>query len=131
MSQRSTPNRRLAPRHARVEDHGIVHARLRRGSSVTIVDASAGGILIETTDRLLPGAAVELQMQTPTTHASMRGRVLRSAVVRVRPSSVSYRGAIAFDRHLPWLSNEVGHGVPGTERRVVESERAEVTRLVV
>jgi hypothetical protein len=53
-------------------------------------------------------AAVELQVETGTDRASVRGRVLRSAVVRVRPTWVCYRGAIAFDRHLPWFVDERG-----------------------
>ena len=35
--------------------------------------------------------------------AGVKGRVLRCTIVRVYASSVCYRGAIAFDRDLPWF----------------------------
>src|SRR5471032_2072338 len=82
------PDRRGPRRLDAIQAHGIV---------------SAGGALIETSHRLLPGTSVELQVATGTERASIRGQVLRCAVVRVRPTWVCYRGAIAFDRHLPWF----------------------------
>jgi hypothetical protein len=83
--------------------HGIVSASVRPGHRARVIDVSAGGALIETSHRLLPGASVELQVETGTDRASVRGQVLRCAVVRVRPTWVCYRGAIAFERHLPWF----------------------------
>lgn len=85
------------------EAHGIVSACVRPGHHARLIDVSAGGALIETSHRLLPGASVELQVATGTDRTSVRGHVLRCAVVRVRPTWVCYRGAIAFDRHLPWF----------------------------
>jgi hypothetical protein len=90
-------------RRYRVEDHGIVSTRVRPGHHARLIDVSAGGALIETSHRLLPGAAVELQIEAQDRCAIVPGRVLRSAVVRVRPTFVCYQGAIGFDRHLPWL----------------------------
>jgi hypothetical protein len=46
-----------------------------------------------------------LQMRTKNDRISMRGRVVRCAVVRLRPG-VCYRGAIAFDQYLPWFVDE-------------------------
>ena len=84
-------------------DHGIVSACVRPGHRARLVDVSAGGALIETNHRLLPGTSVELQVATGTDRASIHGQVLRCVVVRVRPTWVCYRGAIAFDRHLLWF----------------------------
>jgi hypothetical protein len=86
-----------------VEEHRIVSACVRPGHRARLIDVSAGGALIETNHRLLPGTSVELQVQTGTERATVRGQVLRCSVVRVRPTWVCYRGAIAFDRHLPWF----------------------------
>jgi hypothetical protein len=86
--------------------HGIVSACVRPGHRARLIDVSAGGALIETGHRLLPGTSVELQVQTGTDRASVCGQVLRCVVVRVRPTWVCYRGAIAFDRHLPWFVDE-------------------------
>ena len=101
-------DRRDARRLETFEGHRIVSACVRPGHRARLIDVSAGGALIETTHRLLPGSSVELQVDTGTDRASVRGRVLRCAVVRVRPTWVCYRGAIAFDRHLPWFVDQHG-----------------------
>ena len=93
-------DRRTSPRTG-IEEHGIVSARVRPGHRVAVIDVSAGGALIEGANRLLPGAAVDLQIETVHRRTALRGRVLRSAVIRLRSSSVCYRAAIAFDRQLP------------------------------
>jgi hypothetical protein len=69
-----------------------------------LINISAGGALVETHRRLLPGASVELLVERHRYRASVRGRVLRSAVARVRPSTIWYRSAIGFDRYLPWFT---------------------------
>jgi hypothetical protein len=100
------PDRRSARRREAFEEHRIVSACVRPGHAARLIDVSAGGALIETGHRLLPGTSVELQVETGTDRANLRGRVLRCAVVRLRPTWVCYRGAIAFDRHLPWFVDE-------------------------
>lgn len=129
----SHPNvdRRETRRCRRLEEHGVVATRVRPGHDARLIDVSAGGALIETNHRLLPGASVELQMETGNRQVSVRGRVLRCAVVRVRPTWVCYRGAIEFDRHLPWVVEEGGYGVPGSDRRAARLARADVTREVL
>jgi hypothetical protein len=63
----------------------------------------------------------------------VRGRVLRCAVCRLGASSVCYRGAIVFDRHLPWFEDDAGngYGVPSSERRPGGPRRADATPQVV
>lgn len=126
-------DRRHASRRSRVEDHGIVALRIRPGYHALVIDVSDGGALIETAHRLLPGTAVELMMETSTNKTAVRGRVLRSAIASVRPSSVSYRGAIGFDRALAWYSddNGDGHRTPGGEKRPGTGFRADATPQVV
>jgi hypothetical protein len=101
-----SPDRRSARRLEAFEEHRIVSACVRPGHRARLIDVSAGGALIETSLRLLPGTSVELQVETGTDRANVRGHVLRCAVVRLRPTWVCYRGAIAFDRHLPWYVEE-------------------------
>lgn len=101
-----TPDRRVMRRLEAFEEHRIVSASVRPGHRARLIDVSAAGALIETSHRLLPGTSVELQVETVSDRASVRGQVLRCAVVRVRPTWVCYRGAIAFDRHLPWFVDE-------------------------
>ena len=88
-------------RRAGITEHGITSARVRPGHPVTVIDISAGGTSIEMSKRLLPGAAVDMQFETTHRRTSLRGRVLRCAVTRLRPTAVSYRAAIAFDRQWP------------------------------
>jgi hypothetical protein len=123
-------NRRSTRRRRGVEDHGIVAARVRPGHEVSVVDVSAGGALLESARRLLPGTSVELQLQTANHRADIRGRVLRCAVVSLRSSAVSYRGVVVFDRYLPWFVDEdsTGYGVPSAERRAGRPARAAATQ---
>jgi hypothetical protein len=123
-------DRRCNKRRATVQDHGIVRARVRPGHVVALIDVSAGGALVETDHRLLPGTCVELHVERENRSASMRGRVVRCAVARVRPAAVSYRGAIAFDRHLPWFEDD-GYDVPSVEKRTATPFRANATPEVV
>src|SRR5262245_31328387 len=122
-----TSDRRVNRRHRRVQEHGIVRARVRPGHAVTLLDVSAGGALVETEYRLLPGTSVELQVETESKSACMRGRVMRCAVARVRPDSTCYRGAIAFDRYLPWFGDGDGYDVPNIEKRPGTPFRADAT----
>src|SRR4051812_39555062 len=89
------PDRRGARRFEAFEEHRIVSASVRPGHRARVIDVSAGGALIETSLRLLPGSAVELQVDTGSDRANVRGHVLRCTVVRLRPTWVCYRGAIA------------------------------------
>jgi hypothetical protein len=111
--------RRAAPRRRGVVEHGIASARVRPGTDADIIDVSAGGALIESAHRMLPGAPIELQLAAGGRREAIRGRVVRCSVARLRAVGVWYRGAIRFDRQLPWLVEEEGsgYGVPGSEMR--------------
>jgi hypothetical protein len=114
---------RRAFRRAGASEHGIVSARVRLGYRVAVVDASAGGALIEISKRLLPGSTVDLQVETARGRAMVPGRVVRCAIARLRSNSVSYRAAIAFDRHCSALVDHdrnvcASDGHPATDERV-------------
>jgi len=111
MSERA-PDRRNTPRHRGAETHGIVSARVRPGHLATLLDVSAGGALIETAYRLLPGTFVELHVETAQGRTCIRGHVLRCAVVGVCSTLICYRGAIGFEGRLPWLMTDTGKPVP-------------------
>jgi hypothetical protein len=126
-----TIDKRTTRRLHRVEEHGVVAARVRPGHRAHLVDVSAAGALIETSYRLLPGASVELHLETESTHTRIRGHVVRCAVVRVRPSFVHYRGAIAFDRHLPWFADERNQVPDNHDLRTMHPHRAVATPEVI
>jgi hypothetical protein len=119
-SSDETPReRRRTVRRRRIEEHGIKDARVRPGTDAVVIDVSAGGALIETRHRMLPGAAIELQLASGSGRVAVRGSVVRCSVARVRAGGIWYRGAIAFDRHLPWFveGENDGDAVPAAEMR--------------
>ncbi len=107
MKQPAVERRRMR-RLKRPDEHRITAARIRPGHIARIVDVSAVGALVESAYRLLPGASVELHVQTDIHHVRVRGEVLRASVATLRHDAVCYRGAIRFDRHLPWFVDETG-----------------------
>jgi hypothetical protein len=113
----TTPDRRRTKRFGG-HDHGIISARVRPGHEVSVLDVSAGGALVEGACRLMPGTVVELQLETDRERAAITGRVLRCAVARLRSTSVCYRGAIGFERHLAWYvdTEHVGRAFPSRTR---------------
>lgn len=125
------PDRRRSARRRHFEEHGVLSTCVRPGHRAKLIDVSADGALIETSHRLLPGMKVELHLETHTRRASIRGRVLRCAITRVRSSLVCYRGAIGFERHLGWFADEDGYPLPGHERRPGRPGRVDITPQVV
>lgn len=123
------PDRRRARRRRTIHDHGIVSARVRPGREALLLDVSAGGALVETTYRLLPGSPIELHVATNERRASVRGGVLRCEVVGVRAAGMCYRSAIGFDCLLSWFVNGEadGYGVPGAEGRSARPSRVDAT----
>jgi hypothetical protein len=88
---------------ARVAPQGgseMARARLRPGRTAQVIDLSAGGALIETDCRLLPGARVELQFGQPASQVKVAGRILRCHVALVDRERIRYRGALAFEQRL-------------------------------
>jgi PilZ domain-containing protein len=107
---RNVGERRHSRRRRGLSEHGIASARVRRGVIVSIVDVSAGGVLVETAHRLLPGMPLEIHLERGRHISTVRGRVLRCSVARVSASLVCYRGAIGFDQHLSWFAEDDGSG---------------------
>lgn len=98
--------RRAAHRQSAVHDHGIVLARIRPGREALLWNISAGGALVETLQRLAPGAPIALTFETEDRWASVRGRILRCEVSKVSATSISYVGAIEFSGGLFWLPKD-------------------------
>jgi hypothetical protein len=120
--------RRASPRKQTLEEHGIRAARVRAGRDAAVLNVSAGGMLIETLDRLLPGTTIELQLSHGDNRTEVRGRVLRSAVSCLRHARVSYRGAIVFERALASLSGVDGYAVPSSSATDRRHGREDATR---
>jgi hypothetical protein len=95
-----TGDRRASPRVSTVEHAALANGKLRPGRLAKIVDVSAGGALIETDCRLLPGVRVELQLGEPVVIHRARGRVLRCHVFLLDRERIRYRGAVEFEEPL-------------------------------
>jgi len=120
--------RRRSVRWTGVDGHGVVSAQVRPGREITIVNLSANGALVETAHRLLPGTAVDVQLETSDCRAMVRGRVVRCSVAALGSSCVRYRGAIAFDGQVSWLTADAGYELPGADARRFAAVAAGLTR---
>ena len=75
-----------------------VHAVLRPGQHVTLLNISSHAALVESDARLRPGAKTELQLAAPGARASVRGRLDRCHVAALEP--LRYRGVLIFEQVL-------------------------------
>ena len=105
-----TIERRAWPRVDTGSRSDLARGRLRPGRPAQIVDVSAGGALIETEWRLLPGTRVELHVGEPIPLYKVKALILRCHVARLDRERIRYRGALAFDEALPFVGNEDPHG---------------------
>lgn len=96
-----TRERRASARVAAVAMPGMDRARLRPGRTAHVVDLSAGGALIETDWRLLPGMRVEIQVGEPVPLFRVSGRILRCHVALLGRERIRYRGALMFEEQVP------------------------------
>ena len=95
---RAELDRRAHPRLSAHELRWLRTARLRNGASVTLIDLSVGGVLLESDDRLCPGSSLALEL-VGSSQVVVPFRVIRSQIARLREGAL-YRGACAFDRPL-------------------------------
>lgn len=88
-------------------------ATLNSGVDVELVNLSRGGAQFRTSKRMLPGLGVTLNLGTSDGRMTMKGKVMRSSMVKLSDGSLGYEVGVAFDLEL---------GTPG---RVPAQERAE------
>lgn len=71
--------------------------RLRTGDRLVLVDVAAGGALVESSRRLLPGTAVMVHLISPARVVSLRAVVVWCCVAELSPQAgVKYRGGFSF-----------------------------------
>ncbi len=93
-----------------------VSAKLATGPDIRLVDLSRGGARFECEKRLLPGAKVALRLVTPDGTLVVRGRVVRSRIVRLERGGLGYDAAIAFNETLNELLEEPNRSQPAESR---------------
>ncbi len=93
-----------------------MHAVLRPGRVVRLVNLSSGGALIEGRRPLRPGARVYLQLSTDRGSAGRDAQILRCAVASLSGSEgVHYHGALKFDEQWERVWEEFtrcGYAIP-------------------
>ncbi len=82
--------------------NGLI-GRIRPGHPVRVLDMSSCGVLIETGRRLVPGMFVELHLEVPERRQTIRAQIVRCYVGVVLPEALVFRGALDFERPLPWM----------------------------
>jgi hypothetical protein len=84
--------------------------RLRTGREMSVLDVGNGGVLVEGRVRLLPGTHLDVHVVTREGRVLVRSRVVRCWVAVLQADTVSYRGALAFDRVVDTAPN--GYAFP-------------------
>lgn len=102
-------DRRRAPRRVPAAAEPIAHVRLRGGREVAVLDLSSAGALVEGDVRLLPGTHVDVHVVTAHGRVLVRSRVARAYVAALSSERVTYRSALAFEKHV---DVSVGYAIP-------------------
>ena len=89
-------DRRAHRRHREQELRWIRSARLSAGQKVSIVDLSAGGVLLDSPIPLRPDSILTLEIGGPNFDKSVPFRVLRCQIGALLPERTIYRGACQF-----------------------------------
>jgi hypothetical protein len=102
-SEADRRERRAHVRHNSAALQAIRSSRLKHGPSVSLIDLSVGGALIEADVQLKPGTRLALEIASGSDAPSLVPmRVLRCEVATIRPEATTYRGACEFVRPLEW-----------------------------
>jgi hypothetical protein len=94
---------------------------LTTGPDIRLIDISRGGALFECSKRLVPASTVALRLVTPDGTHIVRGRVVRSRIVRLERGGLGYQAAIAFNETLQELK-EPQAPAAGDEPPVVSAD---------
>jgi hypothetical protein len=79
-------------------------AQLQTGPEVLLKDVSRSGARFQSEARLLPGLSVALKMVTPDGVVAVRGKVVRSRMIRLDRGGMGYEAAVSFSDLIPELA---------------------------
>src|SRR5262245_46894136 len=89
---------RAEPRYPAAAVPGITAMRLSPGDTVTLVNISTSGVLVEGKTRFVPGTRVTVVFEGPQAPGSVKGRIIRCQVSAIGGGgSLQYQSAIAFE----------------------------------
>jgi hypothetical protein len=94
----------------------MIHATLRPGRAIQVVDLSRTGAQIETDRGLRPGTRVHIRLVSQEQTLVLAALVLRCSVWALHPDEgIVYRGALRFDERCPLLDVASSGGARTTE----------------
>jgi hypothetical protein len=93
-----TDSKRADPRYPAAAVAAIKSVRLSPGDTVTLVNVSASGILVEGKTRFVPGTRLTVVFEGPVAPPQIKGRVVRCQVSAIGGGgTLQYQSAIAFE----------------------------------
>jgi hypothetical protein len=94
-------NRRVDPRYPAAAIPAIRAMRLSPGETVTLVNISASGVLVEGKTRFVPGTRVTVHFEGTIKPNQIKARVVRCQVSAIGSGgSLQYQSAIAFEGRM-------------------------------
>ena len=94
-------NRRVDPRYPAAVIPAITGTRLSPGETVSLVNISASGVLVEGKTRFVPGTRVTVHFEGTIKPNQMKARVIRCQVSAIGSGgSLQYQSAIAFEGRM-------------------------------
>ena len=109
-------NQRVDTRYPASAVPAITGMRLSPGDSVTLVNISASGVLVEGKTRFVPGTRVNVIFEGPVKPPQIKGRVVRCQVSSIGGAGVlHYQSAIAFEGRVELPVEEAALPAPVEE----------------
>ena len=103
------PERRRSPRRPMEEVPGMTGVSVQ-SERVDVVNAASGGLLVQSGRPLRPGTRTFLEIGRVDGNINISGHVIRSEVAAISNTGVKYRSAIAFERRLEFMDQQIEQG---------------------
>lgn len=106
-------NTRVDPRYPASAVPSITSVRLSPGDTVTLINISASGVLVEGTTRFVPGTRVTVHFEGAVKPSHIKARVVRCQVSSIGGAgSLQYQSAIAFEGRVELRVSETAQATP-------------------
>jgi hypothetical protein len=93
--------RRASPRFTPSGAPEAIRAHLPSDQEARLINVSRGGVLLETTSQLAPGAVIFVRLVAADAVFLLRGQVCRTRPTLLRGTDLLYESAVAFDGNYP------------------------------
>ncbi len=135
-SQGSPLDRRKSRRLSPDEIPNFKSVRLLAGQEIQLINLSAGGAMLESTTRIMPGAKICIRLVAHDALFLLHGRVLQSRASALSESGITYQCRVAFDEEfslLAGLEGRTSQALPAAHPDSIEqaAEAAQVFPAVI